>query len=110
MPWRLRWRLVSGCRQQNRVPAISASRDCESSEYIGLVIEVIIDVPLGGFVNRTDDGAIDFVSPAPCPFNYGSVPDTISGDGVWLVAVVLGLRLACGLLVLVFVVVWVCFF
>jgi len=60
------------------------------------VIEVIIDVPLGSFVKRTDDGAIDFVSPAPCPFNYGSVPDTRSGDGDRLDAVVLGPRLARG--------------
>jgi len=78
------------------VPSSSASRGCELGEYIGRVIEVIIDVPLGGFVKRTDDGAIDFVSPAPCPFNYGSVPDTISGDGDRLDAVVLGPRLARG--------------
>jgi len=60
------------------------------------VIEVVIDVPLGGFIKRTDDGAIDFVSPAPCPFNYGSVPDTRSGDGDRLDAVVLGPRLPRG--------------
>jgi inorganic pyrophosphatase len=60
------------------------------------VIDVIIDVPLGGFVKRTDAGTIDFVSPAPCPFNYGSVPDTRSGDGDRLDAVVLGPRLARG--------------
>jgi inorganic pyrophosphatase len=60
------------------------------------VIEVVIEVPLGGFIKRTDDGAIDFVSPAPCPFNYGSVPDTRSGDGDRLDAVVLGPRVARG--------------
>jgi inorganic pyrophosphatase len=59
-------------------------------------IEVVIDVPLGGFIKRRDDGGIDFVSPAPCPFNYGSVPDTRSGDGDRLDAVVLGRRLARG--------------
>jgi hypothetical protein len=59
-------------------------------------VEVIIDVPLGGFVKRKDDGAIDFVSPAPCPFNYGSVPDTRSGYGDRLDAVVLGPRLPRG--------------
>ena len=64
--------------------------------YSRLVIEVVIEVPLGGFIKRTDDGAIDFVSPAPCPFNYGSVPDTLSGDGDRLDAVVLGPRLARG--------------
>jgi inorganic pyrophosphatase len=60
------------------------------------VVEVVIDVPLGGFIKRKDDGGIDFVSPLPCPFNYGSVPDTRSGDGDRLDALVLGPRLARG--------------
>jgi inorganic pyrophosphatase len=59
-------------------------------------IEVVIDVPLGGFIKRRDDGGIDFVSPVPCPFNYGSVPDTRSGDGDRIDALVLGPRLARG--------------
>jgi inorganic pyrophosphatase len=59
-------------------------------------LEVVIEVPLGGFIKRRDDGSIDFVSPAPCPFNYGSVPDTRSGDGDRLDALVLGARLARG--------------
>ena len=64
--------------------------------YSGFVIEVVIEVPLGSFIKRRDDGAIDFVSPVPCPFNYGSVPDTRSGDGDRLDAVVLGPRLGRG--------------
>ncbi len=59
-------------------------------------LEVVIEVPLGGFIKRRDDGSIDFISPAPCPFNYGSVPDTRSGDGDRLDAVVLGPRLPRG--------------
>jgi inorganic pyrophosphatase len=59
-------------------------------------IEVVIEVPRGGFIKRRDDGGIDFVSPAPCPFNYGSVPDTRSGDGDRLDALVLGARLGRG--------------
>lgn len=59
-------------------------------------LEVVIEVPLGGFIKRRDDGSVDFISPAPCPFNYGSVPDTRSGDGDRLDAVVLGQRLARG--------------
>lgn len=55
---------------------------------------VVIEVPRGGFVKRKPDGAVDFVSPLPCPFNYGSVPDTLSPDGDPLDAVVLGPRLA----------------
>jgi inorganic pyrophosphatase len=59
-------------------------------------IEVVIDVPRGGLIKRRDDGRIDFVSPVPCPFNYGSVPDTLSGDGDRIDALVLGPRLARG--------------
>lgn len=59
-------------------------------------LEVVIEVPRYGFIKRTDSGAVDYVSPIPCPFNYGSVPDTRSGDGDRLDAVVLGPRLAQG--------------
>ncbi len=59
-------------------------------------LEVVIEVPLGGFIKRRDDASIDFISPFPCPFNYGSVPDTRSGDGDRLDAVVLGSRLRRG--------------
>src|SRR5438874_1203776 len=37
-----------------------------------------------------------FVSPLPCPFNYGSVPTHIGLEGDLLDAVVLGPRLAAG--------------
>jgi inorganic pyrophosphatase len=56
-------------------------------------LDVVVEVPLGGFIKRRDDGTVDFVSPLPCPFNYGSVPDTRAGDGDRLDAVVLGPRL-----------------
>ena len=58
--------------------------------------EVVIDQPRFSHVKRRDDGGIDFVSPLPCPFNYGSVPDTRSGDGDRIDAVVLGPRLPRG--------------
>ncbi|MDD9938820.1 MAG: inorganic diphosphatase [Myxococcales bacterium] len=58
--------------------------------------EVVIDSPRGSVVKRTDDGGVDFLSPLPCPFNYGSVPDTVSGDGDRIDAIVLGTRLAAG--------------
>lgn len=60
------------------------------------MLEVTVEVPRGGFVKRRDDGSIDYVSPVPCPFNYGSVAGTISGDGDRLDAVVLGPRLRAG--------------
>lgn len=59
-------------------------------------VDVVIEVPRMGFVKRRDDGSLDFISPLPCPFNYGSVPGTISGDGDPLDAVVLGPRLPRG--------------
>ena len=59
-------------------------------------LTVVIDVPRGSFVKRGDDGAVDFVSPIPCPFNYGHVPGTLAADGDALDAVVLGPRLSLG--------------
>lgn len=59
-------------------------------------LEVEIDTPRFSLIKRRDDGSVDFVSPLPCPFNYGSVPDTLSSDGDRLDAVVLGARLARG--------------
>src|SRR3954447_2908728 len=59
-------------------------------------VDVVIEVPKGGFIKRRDDGSVNFVSPLPCPFNYGSVPNTRSGDGDRLDALVLGPRLPRG--------------
>ena len=59
-------------------------------------LRVVIDVPRGSFIKRDDDGVIDFVSPVPCPFNYGHVPGTRAEDGAGLDAVVLGPRLPLG--------------
>jgi hypothetical protein len=44
-------------------------------------LTVVIDVPRGSFIKRDDDGAVDFVSPIPCPFNYGHVPGSLAEDG-----------------------------
>lgn len=53
-------------------------------------VEVVVEVPRLGHVKRTASGEVDFVSPVPCPFNYGCVPDHPSGDGDPLDAVLLG--------------------
>ncbi len=59
-------------------------------------VEVTIEIPRGSFLKRGSSGDIDFVSPIPCPFNYGSVHAFIGGEGDYLDAVVLGRRLpAC---------------
>ena len=59
-------------------------------------VVVVIETPRFSPVKRRDDGTIDFVSPLPSPFNYGSVPGTRSGDGDRLDAVVMGPRLPRG--------------
>ncbi|MEL7371452.1 MAG: inorganic diphosphatase, partial [Myxococcota bacterium] len=53
-------------------------------------IEVVVEVPRFGFIKRDTAGRIDVVSPLPCPFNYGSVPGTLAGDGDPVDAVILG--------------------
>lgn len=59
-------------------------------------LEVIIETPKFSFIKYKDDGSVDYVSPLPCPFNYGSVPNTKSGDGDRMDAVVLGNKLKGG--------------
>lgn len=57
---------------------------------------VTIEVPRGGLVKWRTDGSVAFVSPVPCPFNYGSVVGTLGADGDPLDAVVLGRSLPRG--------------
>lgn len=59
-------------------------------------VDVVIEVPRWGFLKRGSTGHIDFVSPLPCPFNYGAVPRYLGQEGDLLDAVVLGPRLAAG--------------
>lgn len=59
-------------------------------------VEVVIEISRGSFLKRGSNGAIDFISPLPCPYNYGSVCQYIGGDGDYLDAIVLGPRLAAG--------------
>lgn len=58
--------------------------------------QVVVEVPQGSFVKRRPDGSVDFISPVPSPFNYGSVPDVPAADGDPLDAVVLGEQLPYG--------------
>jgi inorganic pyrophosphatase len=59
-------------------------------------VEVVIEVPRGSFLKRGSTGRLDFISPLPCPYNYGSVPSHLGLEGDLLDAVVLGPRLALG--------------
>ena len=65
--------------------------------YQGIpVVEVVIEIPRGSFLKRGSTGELDFISPLPCPFNYGSIPELIGLEGDLLDAVVLGPRLPAG--------------
>ena len=59
-------------------------------------VDVVIEIPRGSFLKRGSTGRIDFISPFPCPFNYGSVPDFLGLEGDLLDALVLGPRLPLG--------------
>lgn len=59
-------------------------------------LEVRIDTARGDFVKRRDDGSVEFVSPLPSPFNYGSVAGTLAPDGDREDVIVLGARLRAG--------------
>jgi inorganic pyrophosphatase len=56
----------------------------------------VIEVPRFSFLKRGSSGRIDFVSPLPCPFNYGAVPAFLGLEGDLLDALVLGPRLPLG--------------
>jgi inorganic pyrophosphatase len=59
-------------------------------------VDVVIEIPRGGFLKRGSSGHIDFISPLPCPYNYGSVPNYLGLEGDLLDALVLGPRLPLG--------------
>ena len=59
-------------------------------------VDVVIEVPRGSFLKRGSSGRIDFVSPLPCPYNYGAVPTHLGLEGDLLDALVLGPRLRFG--------------
>jgi inorganic pyrophosphatase len=59
-------------------------------------VEVVIEVPRGSFLKRGSTGRIDFISPLPCPFNYGAVPTLLGLEGDLLDALVLGPRRRLG--------------
>ncbi len=65
-------------------------------EELPAMVDVVIEYPRGAMIKRRPDGSVDFIAPLPCPYNYGSIPGFIAGDGDALDAVVLGPRLALG--------------
>lgn len=80
---------TSGTAKMQRVAPTDQSDECPE-------VTVVIEIPRGSFLKRGSTGHVDFVSPLPCPFNYGSVETHIGLEGDLLDAVVLGRRLPRG--------------
>lgn len=59
-------------------------------------VDAVIEHPRLAMIKRRSDGRVDFISPLPCPYNYGSLPGRLAGDGDPVDAVVLGPRLPAG--------------
>jgi inorganic pyrophosphatase len=76
-------------RERSQSPAGDGSRQPPE-------VQVLIEIPRGSFLKRGSTGHVDFISPLPCPFNYGSVPQYLGLEGDLLDAVVLGPRLPRG--------------
>jgi inorganic pyrophosphatase len=57
---------------------------------------VEIEVPRWSFLKHQSGKGLEYVSPLPCPYNYGFVPDTRAEDGEAQDAIVLGRRLPRG--------------
>jgi inorganic pyrophosphatase len=84
---------------QSREAAVNAPKALAgpADAFAGVpTVDVVIEIPRWGFLKRGSTGRIDFVSPLPCPFNYGAVPRYLGQEGDLLDAVVLGPRLAAG--------------
>lgn len=55
-------------------------------------VDVRVEVVRWSFTKRKPDGSVDFVSPLPSPYNYGSIEGTLAEDGDPLDAILLGTR------------------
>jgi inorganic pyrophosphatase len=58
-------------------------------------VRVRVEIPRGSFAKRGAEG-VEFWSPIPCPFNYGSVPGTCAPDGDAWDAIAFGAGLPLG--------------
>ena len=64
--------------------------------WIGKTVSVTIEIPRWSFAKyaMTEDGEgkVEFISPLPCPFNYGFIAGERGGDDLPLDAIVMGPR------------------
>ena len=54
------------------------------------VYSICIEVSKWGMIKWNEKGNIDYISPIPCPFNYGSVKNIMGDDGDLQDAILLG--------------------
>ena len=59
-------------------------------------LKVLVEAPRGTVIKRRADGTVDFISPLPCPYNYGASPGRIGGDGDPLDVIAMGPRMPRG--------------
>ncbi|WP_295881757.1 inorganic diphosphatase [uncultured Thiohalocapsa sp.] len=78
------------------------SRSLDSRPPEALPVTVTIEIPRGSFRKVGSTGRLDFLSPLPCPFNYGSIRERVGLEGDLLDAVLLGPRLPAGSVVAAF--------
>jgi inorganic pyrophosphatase len=57
---------------ESKKPDSYETKDAEPPE-----VEVVVEIPRGSFLKRGSTGQLDFVSPLPCPFNYGSIENLV---------------------------------
>ena len=67
---------------------------CTSNDSLPQNVRVRIEVTKGSHIKRGSHGEVDFVSPIPCPWNYGSAIATVGPDGDPIDVVVLGAPIA----------------
>jgi inorganic pyrophosphatase len=71
---------------------------CELFQRFAGPVAVRCELASWSFAKRKVDGSIDYVSPLPCPFAYGELENTRSGDGAPIDALILGAGPAVGAL------------
>jgi inorganic pyrophosphatase len=90
------WQHARNAFQPGMLPRTELMTDPLSPSIASPTVEVLIETPRGSFAKRDVRGAVEFLSPLPCPFNYGCVPALAAADGDALDAIVLGPRLQVG--------------
>ncbi len=75
------------------------NKDADLLHWMGRSVQLRVETPAWTRTKFRADGSVDFVAPLPCPWAYGSLPNTLSGDGDPLDGLLLGDRPARGAIV-----------